>query len=107
MPIRLVDRRTARQLPWKNGQGVTLELAIAPPGAGLDDFDWRISSARVDLPERGCVEGPLAVSGVLGHPCPPGGGVWQEHGRSIGLYAEELPRSRPCAIEHIGATDRG
>lgn len=47
MPIRLIDSRSARQLPWKNGQGVTLELAIAPPGAGLDDFDWRISSARV------------------------------------------------------------
>lgn len=46
--IRIIDSCTARQLPWKNGQGVTLELAIAPPDAGLDDFDWRISSARVD-----------------------------------------------------------
>ncbi|MFZ3155798.1 HutD family protein [Pseudomonas sp.] len=47
MSIRIIDSHTARQLPWKNGKGVTLELAIAPPGAGLDDFDWRISSARV------------------------------------------------------------
>ena len=61
----------------------------------------------MDLPERRGVEGPLAVGGVLGHPRPPGDGVWQEHGRSIGLHAEELPRSRPCAIEHIGAADRG
>jgi hypothetical protein len=45
---RIIDSRTARQLPWKNGKGVTLELAIAPADAGLDDFDWRISSARVD-----------------------------------------------------------
>jgi len=48
MPIRLVDSCTARQLPWKNGQGVTLELAISPPGADLGNFEWRISSARVD-----------------------------------------------------------
>ncbi|HEX5843207.1 MAG TPA: HutD family protein [Pseudomonas sp.] len=48
MSIRLIDSRTARQLPWKNGRGVTLELAIAPPGADLSDFEWRISSARVD-----------------------------------------------------------
>ena len=48
MSIRIIDSHTARQLPWKNGKGATLELAIAPPGAGLDDFDWRISSARVE-----------------------------------------------------------
>jgi uncharacterized protein len=46
--IRIIDSSTARQLPWKNGKGVTLELAIAPTDAGLDDFDWRISSARVE-----------------------------------------------------------
>ena len=34
-------------MPWKNGGGETLELAIAPAGAGLEDFAWRISSARV------------------------------------------------------------
>jgi hypothetical protein len=48
MSPRIIDSRTVRQLPWKNGKGVTLELAIAPADAGLDDFDWRISSARVD-----------------------------------------------------------
>lgn len=48
MSARMIDSRTAKQLPWKNGQGVTLELAIAPPGATLEDFDWRISSARVE-----------------------------------------------------------
>lgn len=34
--------------PWKNGGGITTELAAAPHGAGLDDFDWRISTARVE-----------------------------------------------------------
>ena len=33
--------------PWKNGGGTTAEIAIGPPGATLDAFDWRISMARV------------------------------------------------------------
>ena len=36
-----------RIMPWKNGQGSTTELLIEPIGAGLDDFDWRISCATV------------------------------------------------------------
>jgi uncharacterized protein len=47
MPIQRLDRRHGRQMPWKNGGGSTCELAIAPAGAGLDDFAWRISCARV------------------------------------------------------------
>lgn len=47
MPIQRLDRRQARQMPWKNGGGTTCELAIAPAGAGLEDFAWRISCARV------------------------------------------------------------
>jgi hypothetical protein len=35
------------ETPWKNGGGVTAEIAAAPPGAGLDAFDWRISRATV------------------------------------------------------------
>nr|WP_254368247.1 HutD family protein [Paracoccus sp. Z118] len=37
--------RTLR--PWKNGGGKTAEIAVSPPGAGFDDFDWRISTALV------------------------------------------------------------
>ena len=33
--------------PWKNGGGSTTEIAIAPVGAGLDKFDWRISLATI------------------------------------------------------------
>jgi hypothetical protein len=43
--LRAADRRAT---PWKNGLGVTREIAVHPPGAGLDDFDWRISMASVD-----------------------------------------------------------
>lgn len=33
--------------PWKNGGGQTAEIAVAPPGAGFETFDWRISTAIV------------------------------------------------------------
>lgn len=35
-------------MPWKNGGGVTTEIAVSPAGAALDDFDWRVSMARVE-----------------------------------------------------------
>lgn len=33
--------------PWKNGGGVTREVAAFPEGAGLDAFVWRVSIADV------------------------------------------------------------
>lgn len=37
-----------RRMPWKNGAGSTLELAVEPPGASLETgFLWRLSSAEV------------------------------------------------------------
>lgn len=36
-----------RTMPWKNGGGSTTELAIFPPGATLENFVWRLSSAHV------------------------------------------------------------
>ncbi len=42
--IRAIDCRTTR---WKNGGGSTTEIAIEPPDASLERFDWRISMARV------------------------------------------------------------
>ncbi|WP_336961700.1 HutD family protein [Sphingobium aquiterrae] len=46
-PIRIAD---CPPVPWKNGGGTTREIAVYPPGAGMDDFLWRISMARVDRP---------------------------------------------------------
>lgn len=38
----------ARRMPWKNGGGTTLELAVEPPGASLaSGFAWRLSRAEV------------------------------------------------------------
>ncbi len=42
--LRAVNRTP---MPWKNGGGVTREVAIWPPTAALDAFDWRISIADV------------------------------------------------------------
>jgi uncharacterized protein len=36
--------------PWKNGGGVTREIAAFPAGAGLDTFVWRVSVADVAQP---------------------------------------------------------
>jgi len=33
--------------PWKNGGGVTTEVAVFPAGAGFDDFGWRVSIAQI------------------------------------------------------------
>jgi environmental stress-induced protein Ves len=34
-------------VPWKNGGGLTSEVAVYPERSGLDDFDWRLSIAEV------------------------------------------------------------
>nr|WP_256835791.1 HutD family protein [Pseudomonas oleovorans] len=47
MPCILLDTATARAMPWKNGGGTTVELAISPADADLEDFAWRISTAQV------------------------------------------------------------
>ncbi|CAJ0811003.1 MULTISPECIES: HutD family protein [Ralstonia] len=46
--MKLIPADAMRRMPWKNGGGVTTEIAIAPEGATLDNFDWRISTAQVD-----------------------------------------------------------
>jgi uncharacterized protein len=45
--VKIVRASRCRTTPWKNGGGATTEIAAAPAGASLDDFDWRVSMARV------------------------------------------------------------
>jgi uncharacterized protein len=51
--------------PWKNGGGTTIEIAASPPLAGVEAFDWRISTASVSVPGRfshfGGIDRTLAV----------------------------------------------
>lgn len=42
--LRAADFRT---MAWKNGGGETTEIIVSPHGASMDDFDWRVSMARV------------------------------------------------------------
>lgn len=39
-----------RRMRWRNGGGETAEIAVSPAGAALDQFDWRISMARIEAP---------------------------------------------------------
>lgn len=43
----LVRFASLRPVPWKNGGGITRQIACFPPGSDLDHFDWRISTAEV------------------------------------------------------------
>ncbi len=57
--MRILRAAEGRRTPWKNGGGETVEIAVHPPGAGFDAFDWRVSTALVSA------DGPFsAFSGV-------------------------------------------
>ena len=45
--MRLLPAADRVATPWKNGGGVTREIAAFPPGAGMDGFGWRVSLADV------------------------------------------------------------
>ncbi|MBP2561728.1 environmental stress-induced protein Ves [Neorhizobium galegae] len=36
-----------KRMPWKNGGGETVEIAVFPAGASMEDFDWRVSIATI------------------------------------------------------------
>ena len=46
--MRILKSSEYRRMPWRNGRGETAEVAISPTGGTLDDFDWRVSMARID-----------------------------------------------------------
>ncbi|MFJ2994630.1 HutD family protein [Pandoraea sp. NPDC087047] len=54
MELQALGPADFQKMPWKNGLGVTTELAVARR-PGEDGFDWRISTATVAAP------GPFSV----------------------------------------------
>lgn len=44
--IEVISPTQFKTVPWKNGKGETIEMAINH-GASLDNFDWRLSMASV------------------------------------------------------------
>lgn len=51
----LIPYASLEPSPWKNGGGSTTEIAVVPPGAAFDEFDWRISLATI------AHDGPFSV----------------------------------------------
>ncbi|MER7201845.1 HutD-family protein [Streptomyces sp. CB01635] len=45
--VRLLPAAERTAAAWKNGGGVTRNIAASPPDAGTDDFVWRVSLADV------------------------------------------------------------
>lgn len=45
--IQVVDVAALPPKPWKNGGGLTYELARHPEGVDVDDFLWRVSIANI------------------------------------------------------------
>jgi len=48
--IRLLQPEDYRSMPWKNGLGLTTEIAVSPMHAGFEGnaSDWRVSIAKVE-----------------------------------------------------------
>ena len=53
--MKLLRASDHKRMPWKNGGGETVEIAVSPDDAGLADFDWRVSMATVAM------DGPFSV----------------------------------------------
>ncbi|WP_411288672.1 HutD family protein [Phenylobacterium sp.] len=82
--------RTA--VPWKNGGGVTREIAAWPPGSGFDDFAWRVSMAEIH--EDGPFSSFASVDRILA--VLEGGLRLTVHGAGV---FELSPRSAPLAFD--------
>lgn len=53
--MKLLRASDHKRMPWKNGGGETVEIAVSPAATGLADFDWRVSMATV------ATDGPFSV----------------------------------------------
>ncbi|TBC89948.1 HutD family protein (plasmid) [Rhizobium leguminosarum] len=53
--MRILRAGGHKRMPWKNGKGETVEIAVFPPDASINDFDWRISMATV------AEDGPFSI----------------------------------------------
>lgn len=47
MQFALFASAALARTPWKNGGGTTREITCFPAGAGMDDFQWRLSIAEI------------------------------------------------------------
>jgi uncharacterized protein len=45
--LKVIKTADFRRMPWKNGAGETIEIAVSPPNADWSNFEWRVSMAQV------------------------------------------------------------
>lgn len=53
--MNLLRASSYKRMPWKNGGGETVEIAVFPANASVENFDWRISMATV------ASDGPFSI----------------------------------------------
>jgi uncharacterized protein len=46
--MRIIRAGELREGRWRNGMGVSWDIAAEPPSSGIEDFDWRFAIARID-----------------------------------------------------------
>jgi environmental stress-induced protein Ves len=86
--IRLADQRP---MPWKNGGGITYEVAVFPANAPIENFAWRISMAQVGS------DGPFSRFDGIDRSL----AIMQGNGLHLlvdGAAVELGPQSRPLAF---------
>ncbi len=55
MTLRILSAVDRQAVPWKNGGGVSREIAAYPAGSNMETFEWRVSAAVV------AANGPFSV----------------------------------------------
>jgi environmental stress-induced protein Ves len=88
--LRIIRSTDYPARPWKNGGGTTRDIVVSPPGASLDDFDWRLSLAHVDR------DGPFSRFDAVDRTLVLLSGAMTLHERDRRI---ELVRNEPLAFE--------
>ena len=98
--LRVVRGADLRASPWKNGGGTTREIAVDPPGAGFDDFAWRVSVADVDrsgpFSRFACIDRTLVLLA--------GAGMHLVDGRGVAHAALDEPFAFACFPGELALT---
>lgn len=104
--MRILRADGYRRMPWKNGGGETVEIAVFPEGAGLAGFDWRVSMARVDsdgpFSEFPGIDRTLAILKGAGIILDVEGD--EPRRLTIGNAPHAFPADRPTSASLIGGT---
>jgi environmental stress-induced protein Ves len=90
--IRASDHKVMR---WKNGGGETAEIAISPPGAAIDSFDWRLSIAKVEA------DGPFSAFADIDRTL----AILDGEGISLSVAGQPPVTLTPTSAPHAFAAD--